>query len=145
MLLVLLVVGTASPAFINVHKKLTGYTESDYTALVNILSYADAIFITPNTLTETSNLSDYIREPARSTIRTVLKNIINTNHDDYIPSIDATRNNYFKRLGLTDSVSLIHAANTHSTILTADLSLYLAALETGIKAINFNHIRDSYL
>ncbi len=45
----------------------------------------------------------------------------------------------FLRLGLTDSV-LLEISDNSRTILTADLDLYLSALDKGLKAVNFRHL-----
>ena len=47
----------------------------------------------------------------------------------------------FVRLGLTDS-ALLHITGESHTLLTADVSLYLAALNGGKNAENFNHLRN---
>ena len=71
-LLLLWIVGLASPDYIHRHKRLQAYTNEDFLILVNILSRARRIILTPNTLTETSNLAGYIAEPARTEIFYIL-------------------------------------------------------------------------
>jgi hypothetical protein len=77
-LLVLFVVGTAAKEYIVKHKKLTAFTVEDYDMLVRIVSGASEVLVTPNTLTETSNLAAYIGEPARSRVLAVLRTVIAT-------------------------------------------------------------------
>ena len=67
-LLVLLVVGTTSRSYIGKHKRLRAYTDRDFVLLLEVLSAAQRIIVTPNTVTETSNLAGQIAEPARSRI-----------------------------------------------------------------------------
>jgi hypothetical protein len=100
--------------------------------------------LTPNTLTETSNLAAYIGEPARRNIFGVLQAIIMDSHEHYVASRVAAERNEFIRLGLTDA-SLVEASSEEVAILTTDLDLYLAALSKGSPALNFNHIRDGYM
>lgn len=143
-LLVLFVVGTASRGYIEKHKRLTEFTVEDYDALLKIISAAPAVLVTPNTLTETSNLSSYIGDPAKSHVFEVLRSIVASSEETYVPSQKASERPEFVRLGLTDA-SLIEISSDETTVLTADLDLYLAVVSKGSPAINFNHVRDQYL
>lgn len=143
-LLVLYVVGTASREYIHRHKKLTSYIPEDYDALLRVIEKACAVVVTPNTLTETSNLVCYIAEPARSSILAVLKKVIATSNEVYVTSKLASEHEEFFRLGLTDAAA-IESLTGESTLLTADLDLHVAALTAGRLSINFNQVRDQYL
>ena len=142
-LLLLWIVGLASPDYIRKHKRLQAYTDEDFTILLNILSRARRIILTPNTLTETSNLAGYISEPARTEILCVLAALIKAaeTEERFIDSMTAAARPEFFRLGLTDS-ALLHLAAEPHTLLTADVGLYLAALRRGLNAENFNHYRN---
>lgn len=143
-LLVLFVVGTASREYIEKHKRLSEFIAKDYDLLIETIAQAPSVIVTPNTLTETSNLAAYIREPARSEVFRVLKSVIATSQETYVPSSTASARVEFIRLGLTDS-ALIEVSSREVVILTTDLDLYHAALAKGTPAINFNHLRDQYL
>ncbi|SJM90153.1 conserved hypothetical protein [Crenothrix polyspora] len=143
-LLILFVVGTASRQYIGKHKKLTAFTVEDYGELVRIIATATEVLVTPNTLTETSNLAAYIGEPARSEVFHVLRTIINNTQETHLPSRVAANRKEFIRLGLTDAV-LIEAGTQDTIVLTTDLDLYLAVMAKGAQAINFNHLRNRYL
>lgn len=141
-LLILLVVGQASRAYIGKHKRLNPFTSGDYDLLISILSQAPSIRFTPNTLTETSNLLKRINEPARSDIFRKFADIINVFHESYIESRIGAAQNEFVRLGLTDSVLLMLSQDSSLMLLTTDLGLYLAAAERGLNVVNFNHHRE---
>lgn len=141
-LLLLLVVGSASRRYIRVHKKLKSYTESDYDLLLRLVGSVPAAFVTPNTLTETSNLAGYVAEPARSQIYTKLRDVIGSIEERYRASRDASAAQEFLRLGLTDS-ALLELGGDETVLVTADLGLYLAAASRGQKVINFNHEREA--
>jgi hypothetical protein len=143
-LLILFIVGTASSEYINKHKRLTQFTVQDYDALFKIISAATAVLVTPNTLTETSNLIAYIAEPAKSHIFEVFRTVIANSEETYVPSRKASERDEFVRLGLTDA-SLVDTSTDEITVLTTDLDLYLAVMNKGASAINFNHVRDQYL
>jgi hypothetical protein len=51
------------------------------------------------------------------------------------------RRTEYRRLGLADA-ALLCVADSGATILTDDVDLYLAAVRAGLKAINYNHIRE---
>lgn len=143
-LLVLFVVGTADRDYIGQHKRLRAFTGEDFDMLFHIVSQAPAVFVTPNTLTETSNLASQIAEPARSLILRILGRLITATEERYIPSRAAAARTEYVRLGLTDA-ALLEVADKQAAILTTDHGLYRAALASGVPAFNFNHIRDHYL
>ena len=142
MLLVLLVVGTASREYIGLHRRLRAFTVSDFDLLrEKFLAHVSSILVTPNTLTETSNLACQISEPARSRISVVLRELTKKCDEHYRESRDASDRAEFLRLGLTDSVLLDVAAR--GILLTTELDLYVAAIKSGYRAINFNHHRQN--
>jgi hypothetical protein len=143
-LLVLLVVGIASPRYISAHKRLWAYTQGDYLLLTEMLTPASGIIVTPNTLTEAVNLGLQIAEPARGRIAMVIRQLVQETRETYIESKEASRRPEFLRIGLTDTVVLDASAKTH-IIITADLALYLEATRQGQKVVNFNHYREAYL
>lgn len=144
-LLVLFVVGTAAKEYIAKHKKLTAFTVEDYDRLVKIIARASEVLVTPNTLTETSNLAAYINEPARSKVLDVLRTVIaSASQERYVPSSVAAERKEFVRLGLADA-ALLEIAAKDVTLLTTDFDLYNTALKKGAQALNFNHLRDQYM
>ena len=142
-LLVLLVVGSVGRGLISKHKRLRGaYTAEDYDILIDLISPVQRVFVTPNTLTEASNLLAHQAEPERSQLFDKLRTLIHNNEEIVVASEDASNNSAFRRLGLTDA-ALLELVTTKSPLLTDDLELYLAALEKGPEAaMNFTHHRN---
>ena len=141
-LLVLLTVGSVGRELIAKHRRLREYTAEDYQILRNLLRTVDRIFVTPNTLTETSNLLAQHGEPERSLFFDRLRFIIHESEEVVVTSEEASRNSAFNRLGLTDA-ALLEAVTDETPVLTVDLGLYLAALEKSDRAaVNFTHHRD---
>ena len=140
-LLLLLVVGSTSREYISKHKRLKAFSETDFDLLRELILSAPNIFVTPNTLTETSNLIGYIAEPARTKIFKVFCDYIQSANEHYYESRQTINRKEFVRLGLTDSV-LLHEMTDSFILLTADLNLYLAAEKEGYPVLNFNHLRD---
>ena len=62
-LLVLLVVGETDKKLIVKHRRLREFDEDDYERLVRLINQVDKVLVTPNTLTEASNLLAYHGEP----------------------------------------------------------------------------------
>ncbi|HXW70360.1 MAG TPA: PIN domain-containing protein [Methylocella sp.] len=141
-LLVLLIVGLVCRGYIGKHKRLRDFSEEDFDLLRSFLAPASVIQLTPNTLTETSNLLSQINEPIRSQLFSKFRDLIGQFPESYIESRLGARQAEFARLGLTDSVLLMLSQDSSLILLTVDLDLYLAAVKRGLRAENFNHHRE---
>ena len=141
-LLLLLVVGSASPAAITRRRRLREFTPDDYDLLIDLIAQVEGVLVTPNTLTETSNLLGLHGEPERSRFFEQLRFIIEESQEIVVASADAARGRHFTRLGLTDS-ALLEVATEETPVVTVDLDLYLAAsISNPDSTINFTHLRD---
>ncbi len=136
-LLLLLIVGTADRAYIQKHRRLQDYSEADFSFLVDLISSAPEIVVTPNTLTETSNLARYIAEPARSHIGELFRVVAKTARERYRESGRAADRDEFLQLGLADAV-LLDLLDESQVLLTADEDLYFAAISQGLNALYFS-------
>jgi hypothetical protein len=143
-LLVLLVVGGVSKAHVERHKRLRAYTAEDFDLLTEILDTADAVFTTPNALTEASNLIfQGVSEPLRSQNRQALKYFVEQSEERFLPSRIAVSHQHFDWLGLADCVWLdVIKADGSIVLLTADHDLHVMAQSIGCRAVNFNHLRE---
>ena len=140
-LLVLLVAGLTGQAVIARHRRLQGYTVEDYGVLFGLVEQAGQVFVTPNTLTEASNLLAQHGEPERSELLRTLRSLVDKSPETVVASKNAAGRHMFVALGLTDAV-LLEAVSSQRPLLTVDLDLYGAALEGGEQAaINFHHYR----
>ena len=140
-LLVLLVVGLHDPALISRHKRLAAYTREDFDILVEMLRLASAVLLTPDTLTEASNLLGKGDRQAEAP-RALLTEFVKLQGETDIESRLAVDHAAFRRLGLADAalLTLMPEVSGEALLLTADLGLYLAASEAGRKALNWNHL-----
>ena len=75
-LLTLLVVGMEDTGMISRHRRLTEYRLEGYTILRGLIENVREVLVTPNTLTEASNLLGQHREPERSRLLRRLKVLI---------------------------------------------------------------------
>ena len=141
-LLVLLVVGSENRDLIPKHRRLEHYSAEDFDILLELLENADRLYVTPNTLTETSNLLSQHGKPERTLLMRRLQYLIHDSNEIVVASIDASSNSRYQRLGLTDA-ALLELATIETPVLTVDFDLYLAAIESGEeRAVNFNHFRN---
>ena len=69
------------------HRRLREYTAEDYGILVDLLSRVDQVFVTPNTLTETSNLLAQHADPERSRFFEQLRYIIQESEEVMVASV----------------------------------------------------------
>lgn len=140
-LFLLFVVGSEAPELIAKHRRLESYSVQDYDALRRLLNSAGQVYVTPNTLTETSNLLGQHGEPERSRLFRRLQAVIRDSREVYVASATATAHPAFTRLGLTDVV-LLEAATAATPLLTMDFQLYAAGLAKDIAAaVNFTAYR----
>jgi hypothetical protein len=142
-LLILLIVLQVSLAYIGKHKRLRDFSSSDFNLLLSLLSHASSIRFTPNTLTETSNLLKQTNESMRSERFRKFRDIIDEFDETYVESRMGSQQKEFVKLGLTDSALLLLSNQPSLVLVMADLGLYLAATERGLKAVNFNHCREA--
>lgn len=140
-LLVLLVVGATDTSLIARHRRLQAFDALDYERLVDLLVNYQQVLVTPNTLTETSNLLSQHGEPQRSRFFDTFRSLIEINKEIVVTSLEASRNASFNRLGLTDA-ALLEALTPETPLVTVDLNLYVAALaKAPTAAINFTHLQ----
>ena len=140
-LIVLLVVGQAGRDLIAKHRRTREFTVEDYDRLIQAISQVGELRVTPNTLTEASNLLGLHGEPERKRILLTLRTLIEGSPETVVASADAARRDAFPRLGLTDA-ALLEVVSADAPLLTVDFDLYRAALESGEEAaFNFNHWR----
>ena len=110
--------------------------------LLDITAAAERVFVTPNTLTEASNLLAQHRDPERSRLMARLRLLIHGSEEVVVSSSDASSNTEFRRLGLTDA-ALLQVVTADTPVITVDLGLYVAAArEDPSAALNFDHYRD---
>ena len=140
-LLVLFVTGNVDEEIIGKHRRLREYTRNDYAALIREIDQYNRILVTPNTLTETSNLLAQHGEPERSRLLERLRVLIHETEEIIVASTEASDDDAFHRLGLTDS-ALIQLASQDTPLLTVDFDLYYAILQRRENAVvNFTHLR----
>ena len=141
-LLVLHVVGDVGRDLIQKHKRSKEFTVEDYETLLGLLNSVDRVFVTPNTLTETSNLLAQHGEPERSQFFDGLRALIQDSREVVVASAKASANSSFNRLGLTDT-ALLEAISASTPLVTTDFDLFnTASKKDPDSAVNFAHLRN---
>ena len=138
-LLVLPVAGDTDPHIITRHKRLKQFTVGDYRVLRELIFEAGGIvYVTPNTLTEASNLLRNYGEPDRTRLADTLAALIDESREVVVRSVDAAANVAYRRLGLTDA-GLLEVLSADRPLLTVDVQLAIEAAQVHPDAsVNFN-------
>ena len=142
-LLVLYVVGAVDRTHVGRHKRTATFTADDFDLIVELFSKAAAVIVTPNILTEVSNVCVFgLGGRSASAVREKLRLFTRVEGvaESYVPSRVAADRVAFSRLGLTDAGILELSASGH-TVLTDDLPLCLELARLGARVLNFNHLR----
>lgn len=142
-LILLLAVGRAERGLIARHKRLQRFSEIDFDILIAELSRTRALITTPNAMTEVSNIVDFgLSGASRARVIKSVQELAMNCLEAYRPSGSLVVRAEFERLGLADCAWLA-ILDPETTLLTVDNDLYLAALNQGAEAINFDHVRAS--
>lgn len=141
-LLVLLVVGLTEPALVGRHKRTRNFAVGDFDLLLDVLKSFSQVLVTPQIVTEASNLISQIEGPIASRLRQTLAKTLNANNERHEDSRSLCTEPEYLRLGITDA-AVLRIAKQSIPILTVDLDLYLAAARFSGLAVNFNHIRQT--
>ena len=143
-LLVLLVAGATDPAIIARHRRLQTFTSEDFEHLREMVADFGQVLVTPNTLTEASNLLGQHREPARARLIATLGILIRESHEVVVASAEAADHWSFPRLGLTDA-GLLGLVSREAPLVTVDLDLYLAVSASDpSSAVNYRHVQERF-
>lgn len=141
-ILLLYIVGSLSPDQIARHKRTDTFTIEDYWLLDRQLAKFGGIVVTPNVLTEVSNLLRYTDERTGQVLLAWLGSQVAAFDEHYVPSHEAIAAAEFSRLGLTDA-TILSCPLQDLAVLTDDIHLYLALERRGVEVINFNHLREA--
>ncbi len=135
-LLVLLVVGGVDRRAVARHRRTRSFLPEDYDTLLRLFEEIDRIYVTPNILTEASNL---LIDRADARYLEYLRRLIGQAEEITVASAVAANNRMFAKLGLTDA-ALLEAVSPETPLVTADFDLWGAALSRGEgAAFNFAH------
>ena len=137
-LLVLLVIGSVDRGLVAKHRRTRTFTPENYDRLIEWIGDLQ-VFVTPNTLTEASNL---LKNPKDIRFLEQLRKLIEISKEIIVSSATAASNSKFTWLGLADT-ALLEVVSPKRPLITVDLELYVAALSKGKEvAVNFTYLQN---
>ena len=142
-ILLLFFIGAFDQNLIPRFKRTRQFSVEDYATLISILGLFDRIATTPHILTEVSNLSGQLGEPARSEYFKKFSSDITLLEEENVASRDVAQTQEFVKFGLTDT-GIIHLTKGKYLVLTDDFRLSQYLQSAGVDVVNFNHIRTTY-
>lgn len=140
--LILLAGGLVDPKLIGAHKRLKKLNHEDFELLLEYVRSYRQIVVTPHVLAETSNLIGQDDDQLSQRLRLKLGELIATQEERHTAAIKIVQHDVYPRLGVADC-GLLSILDDRTELLTTDVATYLAALNVGLKAKNFNHDRPS--
>lgn len=141
-LLTLWIVGQVSEQEVPRCRRTRHYSIEDYQMLARYLGQFAHVVITPNIVTETSNLIGALSGDYLQKAREILAAGLRIWEEQYIESVRVSDEREYYRLGLTDAAILL-TATRNTQVLTDDFDLYRSLSNRGIPVMNFTHLRAS--
>lgn len=133
--------GLFDPSWILRHERTSSYTLEDFEDLNAFASQFSRIVVTPNILTEVSNLAQRTtRSKLPSEFFVSFASAVHRLRESFYKSSLVVQDRCFHYLGFTDA-SIAQLPPGRYLVLTDDLELYGELLDRNIDAINFNHLR----
>jgi rRNA-processing protein FCF1 len=139
-ILLLYFIGRFDSDLISRFKRTIQFTIEDYHILLILIEPFEKLITTPNILTEVSNLSGQLGEPARTLYFQFFAESIAEIEEHYIDSATVVEQDQFQKLGLTDT-SILELASEQYLVLTDDFRLSQILQTKNVAVINFNHVR----
>lgn len=141
-LLLLFFVGTVDRSLIGRFKRTRGFEVEDFELLSRLLAVFKKRIVTPNVLTEVSNLAGQLEGLHRRRVFATIRDAFDllSVSEQYVPSRAATQRMDFLKYGLTDA-ALLALADKKMLLLTSDGPLAGYCEFHGLDALNFNHLR----
>ena len=139
-ILLLLFVGGFDRTLISNFKRTATYTPEDLDLLLNLLTFIPNIVTTPHVLAEVNSLSSQLGEPKRTNYFGFFAEQLKLLDERYVGSAEASKGEWFPKIGLTDS-GILTVAKDGVLVLTDDFRFGHFLAEADIDTINFNYLR----
>ena len=136
--------GSIGKVDIQKFKRTAIFTEDDYDLLITLIKKSK-IVITPNVLTEASNLLESYNNSSSSTeVFLTLKRILTEINEQYFSSLELSSNECFLKFGLSDS-SIYELSKKGVIAITIDFPLFGYLSNKNCPVLNFNHVRTEHI
>ncbi|MCC7206221.1 MAG: hypothetical protein IT323_02880 [Anaerolineae bacterium] len=140
-LLILYVVGRTDARQIERFGRTHTFTGEDYALLARFLKRFAKMVVTPHVLTEVSNMIGEPEDLFRKRCFQVVADLVGRFIEVYVPSAEIVQADEFRVFGLSDAAIALIARRESYLVLTSDLPLWHFLSNTGVAALNFNHMR----
>ena len=137
--LLLFVIGSVGKKHISKFKRTRIFNEDDYD-LLRQLTQSSFIVLSPNVLTEASNLLESYNQDTQPLGLSALQSLIKKTEEHYHSSSKLVDLNAYKKFGLADA-SIEALCKNEAIAITVDLPLYGYLYSKSLAVINFNHVR----
>lgn len=144
-LLAVLLVGMIGKGQVERFKRTQAYTPEDAGGIESILKEFGWACSTPHVLAEMSNLLDWIKGDNRLVVLEALSRFVLNASEEHQAAKYLVQTPVYFKLGLSDAGLVALSKSRSLVLITADLSLYHYASNLGVQAINFNHLRETWL
>ena len=139
---VLYVIGVLGKHHISKFKRTQVFREQDFDLLVTLIKRSKVI-LTPNVVTEASNLLEAYNFKGQNVGLIALKEILQELNEKYEDSRKLILIYSFMKFGLSDS-SIDNLCQSSVIAITVDFPLFGYLLSRSYPVINFNHIRSDH-
>lgn len=125
------------------YNKLSKYSAEDFNLLVRLKAVFANCVTTAHVLTEVSNLANDLPESTKAECLSEFVQVFDDTEELELASFEVAKRSEFCYLGLTDC-ALAEVSNRF-LVVTDDARLVAKLGESGLEALNFNHLRTHLL
>ena len=144
-LLLLYLVGSYDTRLIGDGKynKLSKYTAEDFNLLLRLKAVFANSVTTAHVLTEVSNLVNDLPESTKVECLSEFVQVFGDTKELEVASFEVAKRSEFRYMGLTDCA--LAEVSSRFLVVTDDARLVAKLGESGLEALNFNHLREYLL
>jgi hypothetical protein len=139
--MLLFVIGLYDANRITTFKRTIKYLRSDFDLMSSLVGRFDRIVTTPNIITEVDNLVRQLPAAEYVDVSEIMSRLCERLSERHVTSINATAHPLYPRVGITDTVTALLAAEPY-LVVTDDFELANRLEKSGRDVININHIRS---
>lgn len=144
-MLIVYSIGKKHPEMLGNQRRVKEYMPEDFDLLMQLVEGVDQIVLTPNAVTECSDLlkDSNFENDAKDALKDLIQSPSCIVAEEYVPSSDAVASSQYKFLGVADC-AMLELVDSETFLISADGTLSREAAKKNPRSINFNHYR-SYL
>lgn len=135
--------GRYQPDLIASFKRTSVYDEDDFELIAEIIAASKQILVTPNIMTEVSNLANSLDAQTRIHFFESFWGTFKSLNEEHIPTQDAIQWQYFSKYGVTDSTIAVASRLKKCLVVTDDYKLANVLFKENIPCLNLNTIKET--